>query len=452
MSFKLVGEVVIDARKGTTALKSIQGEATRTSKSFDNAGRSTKNLAKSLLQLGSAGGNASRSFMQLARLGTAGIIGAGAVGAINKFGEAVKQAAIDYYETQKSLAGAFEQSFKSKSVDEARAGLEATEDIVEKLRDKLTKLGSLGKILGGLERLTGISLGVSDTQKELADTEALLEAQKQLVATRQEEAKIIKAGAEESSNVERTVKLNKILRQLDNARYGTQVDSNIELKAELELSKKQLSLINQQLEQLYKLKDVGVNIKLIDELTRKGREKDLEIAQKRLNLEQSAKKIREDETKKAQALSGGLLGASTGGRQALDSARKTRERENKQGNFKTQEAVFGKMTQEENARRAARGESPITMQAMKKRVATEQAAREAPSLANQIEGAMTGVDPSQIASGLAQSKFQKQSTGMASSLAPATGKLGEETKSQTPELLTAIQSLVDLMKSGTLVK
>jgi hypothetical protein len=160
----------------------------------------------------------------------------------------------------------------------------------------------------------------------------------------------------------------------------------------------------------------------------------------------------QDNAKKAQALSGGLLGASTGGRQALDSARKTRERENKQGNFKTQEAVFGKMTQEENARRAARGESPITMQAMKKRVATEQAAREAPSLANQIEGAMTGVDPSQIASGLAQSKFQKQSTGMASSLAPATGKLGEETKSQTPELLTAIQSLVDLMKSGTLVK
>jgi len=470
MAFKIEGEVIIDARKGTTALKSIQGEATRTSKSFDNAGRSTKNLAKSLLQLGSAGGNASRSFMQLARLGTAGIIGAGAVGAINKFGEAVKQAAIDYYETQKSLAGAFEQSFKSKSVDEARAGLEATEDIVEKLRDKLTKLGSLGKILGGLEKLTGINLGVSDTQKELADTEALLEAQKQLVATRQEEAKIIKAGAEESSNVERTVKLNKILRQLDNARYGTQVDSNIELKAELELSKKQLSLINQQLEQLYKLKDVGVNIKLIDELTRKGREKDLEVAQKRLTLEQSAKKIREDETKKAQALSGGLLGASKGGQQALDSARKTRERENKRSDFKTQEAVFGKMTQEENAKRKAQGLAPITQQSMKKRVATEQAAREAPSLANQIEGAMTGVDPSQIASGLAQSKFQKQidpsniavgltqsrfekqGKGIPAELAPATSKLGEETKSQTPELLTAIQSLVDLMKSGTLVK
>ena len=450
MAFKIQGEVLIDDKRGTPVLKNLQREATRTSRSFDNAGRSTKNLAKSLLQLGNAGGDASRSFMQLARLGAGGIIGAAAVGAINKFGEAVKQAAIDYYETQKSLAGAFEQSFKSKTVDEAQAGLQATEDIVEKLRDKLTKLGSLGKILGGLEKLTGINLGVADTQKELADTEALLEAQKQLVATRQEEAKIIKAGAEESNDVERTVKLNRIRRQLDNARYGTQVDSNIELKAELELSKYQLALINQQIEQLYKLKDVGVNIKLIDDLTRKGKEKDLEVAQKRLTLEQSLKKTKEEDVKKAQGLSGGLLGASRGGQQALGSARKRTERENKQANFKTQEAVFGKMQSDENKIRAARGQGPITMQAIKEREAAKQSAREAPSLANQIQGQATGIDPSQIASQQAQSRFEKQSMGMTSDLGPR-AKLGVEAQSQTGDVMKAITSLVDLMKSATLV-
>lgn len=450
MGFKIQGEVLIDDKKGVSTLKNLQRESTRTSKSFDNAGRSTKNLAKSLLQLGNAGGDASRSFMQLARLGTAGIIGAGAVGAINKFGEAVKQAAIDYYETQKSLAGAFEQSFKSKTVDEARAGLEATEDVVEKLRDKLTKLGSLGKILGGLERLTGINLGVADTQKELADTEALLETQKQLVATRQEEVKIIKSGQEQSSALERTVKLNKILEQLDNVRNGTKEDSYNNLRAELELSKSELLIINKQLEQLYELKSVGVNIKLIDELTRKGREKDLEIAQKRLTLEQSVKKTREDETKKAQGLSGGLLGASRGGQQALGSARKRTERENKQANFKTQEAVFGRMQEEENKARAARGQGPITMQAIKEREAAKQSAREAPSLANQIQGQATGVDASQIASQQAQSRFEKQSMGMTSDLGPRT-KVGVEAQSQTGDVMKAITSLVDLMKSATLV-
>jgi len=188
------------------------------------------------------------------------------------------------------------------------------------------------------------------------------------------------------------------------------------------------------------------------------------------NRAREEQKKTQDAAKSGQALSGGLLGASKGGQQALDSARKRREQENKRSDFKTQEAVFGKMTQEENAKRKAQGLAPITQQSMKKRVATEQAAREAPSLANQIEGAMTGVDPSQIASGLAQSKFQKQidpsniavgltqsrfekqGKGIPAELAPATSKLGEETKSQTPELLTAIQSLVDLMKSGTLVK
>jgi hypothetical protein len=88
---------------------------------------------------------------------------------------------------------------------------------------------------------------------------------------------------------------------------------------------------------------------------------------------------------------------------------------------------------------------------MKKRVAAQQAAREAPSLANQIQGQMTGVDPSQIASQQAQSRFEKQSMGMTSDLGPKTGKPGVEAQSQTGDVLKAIQALVDLMKSATLV-
>jgi len=162
------------------------------------------------------------------------------------------------------------------------------------------------------------------------------------------------------------------------------------------------------------------------------------------------KKTQED-LKKAQGLTGGLLGGSKGGQQALDSARKRTERENKQANFKTQEAVFGKMQSDENKIRAARGQGPITMQAIKEREAAKQAAREAPTLANQIQGQATGVDASQIASQQAQSRFEKQSMGMTSDLGPKTGKLGQEAQSQTGDVLKAITSLVDLMKSATLV-
>ena len=208
MAFKIEGEVSIDARKGTTALRSIQGEATKTSKSFDRAGASTKNLAKSLLQLGASGGSASRSFMQLARLGTAGIVGAAAVGGINKFGEAVKNSANDYYETQKSLASAFETSFKSRNEDEARKGLEETEAVIERLRGKITQMGSFGKILAGLEKLTGINLGFGDTQKELDQARANLVVQEQILKEKQEQAKYQEKIASETRRIVNESKIN----------------------------------------------------------------------------------------------------------------------------------------------------------------------------------------------------------------------------------------------------
>jgi len=149
--------------------------------------------------------------------------------------------------------------------------------------------------------------------------------------------------------------------------------------------------------------------------------------------------------------SGGLLGASQDGQQFLDVARKTRARENKQSDFKSQEAVFGNLADAENKRRAAQGITTMTTPSeMKKRVAAQQAASEAPSLADQIQGQMTGVDPSQIASEQVKSRFEKQGIGMAS-VGPKNGTLGTGEQTQTKEVMTAIQTLVDLMKSATLV-
>jgi len=444
MSFKIQGEVLIDDKKGTPVLKNLQREATKTSKSFDNAGTSTKHLAKSLLHLGSAGTSASHSFMQLARLGTAGIIGAAAVGAVNKFGEAVKNSATDYYETQKSLADAFETSFKSTSVEEARKGLEATADVAEKLKGKITQLGALGKIMGGLEKLTGINLGFGDTEKELKQAQANLVIQEEILRVRQRELEIATQTSEE---MEITAKNSRRLRAELDAQEGV-TSKNVVLASQLtDEVETRIAVLKQERTDLDRLADSENKRLLITKNANALYEQQTSLIVANTKLE----KAKADEVKKAQGLTGGLLGASRGGQQALGSARKRTERENKQANFKTQEAVFGKMKEEENKARAARGQGPITMQGIRELEAAKQAAREAPSLADKIQGDITGVDPAQIASQRVQNKFDKQSKGMTSDLGPATGKLGVEAQSQTGDVLKAIQSLVDLMKSATLV-
>ena len=155
MAFKLEGEVVIDGRKGTTALKDLQREANKTSDTFKRAGGNTERLGKSLLSLGLNAGRAGTSLGSLARLGTGGLFGAAVLGSINKFGQTVKQASTDYYDSQKALSSAFEMSFKSTSVEQAQAGLEKTEDTIESLRGKITQLGAFGGILKGIEKFTG---------------------------------------------------------------------------------------------------------------------------------------------------------------------------------------------------------------------------------------------------------------------------------------------------------
>jgi len=433
MAFVLKGEIEIDGRKATTGLRGVQKEATKTASTFKQSDASAQKLGKTLVSLGLNAGKAGTSLGMLARLGTGGIFGYAALGAMNKFGETVKQASTDYYSAQKDLADAFETSFKSTSVDQAQAALERTESTIESLRGKITQLGPMAGIMKGIEKLFNLDLGVSSTEKTLKDTQALLDAEMQLLATRQQEEKITKQGKEEAENTERTVKSNRILRQLNAIRNKTQADFVTDAKAELQLAQYQLDLINQQIEQLYELKNVGVNIKLIDDLTRKGREKDLEVAQKRLSLEQASQKKRAENAKIVQETGGGVLGASVAGRQALDVARKQRERQLKTENFKAAERV-------------------APTQRDREKLAAQQAAGEMPSLGERIQGGISGIDPSQLAREAAASKFERERSFGKADMTGTSGKLGEEKSSLSNETLQAIKKLVELMQSGTVVK
>jgi hypothetical protein len=399
MAFKLEGEVVIDGRKGTTALKDLQREANKTSDTFRRAGGNTERLGKSLLSLGLNAGKAGTSLGSLTRLGTGGLFGAAVLGSINKFGETVKQASTDYYQSQKALSDAFEMSFKSTSVEQAQAGLEKTEDTIESLRGKITQLGAFGGILKGIEKFTGMNLGVGDTEKALESARATLSILESTVEARKKEADATKTLEGQLEALERQSKINAI--DIKNqALKGDILDENSLIAFDaLQTVELEITAQKELLKTLESITGVKKNQEAIDKSLAYLADARVRKAQAEYNLAKANNDANAKRSKQAQEAGGGLLGASRAGQQALDTARKVRAREVKKEDFRTQDQVFESMKKEENAKRRARGlgEPQVTAQQMREQVAAQQAAGEMPLLSEKL-GAMQGGTPaSQIA-------------------------------------------------------
>ena len=427
MAFVLKGEIEIDGSKATTGLRGVQQQATKTANTFKQSDVSAQKLGKTLVGLGLNANRAGTSLGMLARLGTGGIFGYAVIGSMNKFGDAVKQASTDYYSAQKDLASAFETSFKSTSVEQARAGIEKTQDTIESLRGKITQLGATGGILKSLEKFTGINLGVGDTEKAIKDAQVNLVLQEQILKARQNEEDIIKKSSQDLRSANVAKELNKVSNAYDEIESGG--DSAVKnAKEEVNYSKIQLSNYQSQVEEIFRLNGVLQDRNKIEELRNKISEAGLQTNRAELALAKAIKNENASKSKQAQEAGGGLLGASRGGQQALEVARKQRARQLKTEDFKTQERVFGAMRDEENKRRAGMGLPPATMQDMRVKVAQQQAAGEMPSLANKLQAGAGGVSAEQSA------------------------REGAGGKDSTEALIKAVQALVDTMKSGTVVK
>jgi hypothetical protein len=428
MAFVLKGEVQIDGSKATAGLRGVQQQATKTANTFKQSDVSAQKLGKTLVGLGLNASKAGTSLGMLARLGTGGIFGYAVIGSMNKFGDAVKQASTDYYSAQKDLADAFETSFKSTSVEQARAGIEKTQDTIESLRGKITQLGATGGILKALEKFTGINLGVGDTENAIKDAQTNLAFQEKILKARQNEENVIKASSQNLKNENVAKELRKVSNAYGDIKNGG--DSAVKnAREELNYSKLVAMNYQYQVEQIFKLNGALQDAKKIEELRNKISEAGLEFNRSELALAKAIKNENASKSKQAQQAGGGLLGASRGGQQALDIARKQRARQVKTEDFKTQERVFGGMRDEENKRRAAQGLPPATMQDMRVQVAQQQAAGEMPSLANKLQAGAGGVSAEQLA---------REGAGGG--------------KDSTEALIKAVQALVDTMKSGTVVK
>jgi len=419
MAFVLKGEIEIDGSKATTGLRGVQQQATKTANTFKQSDVSAQRLGKTLVSLGLNASKAGTSFGMLARLGTGGIFGYAVIGAMNKFGETVKQASTDYYSAQKDLADAFETSFKSTSVEQAQAGLEKTQDTIERLRGETTQLGPLFSRLGkNIESLSGISLGIGSRDKSLEQANQELILQEDILKLRQSEKK----DKEARERAESQIKFDKMIFYAEQ-KLADQSEAR-EKKTEQERVQRKIDNNNR----IYREERYNIDEKIKMESDADDR--------KFQRLIRDANKAREQQKRTSETASGtagGVLGASRGGRQALDVARKQRERQLKTENFKVAEKI-------------------APTQRDREKLAAQQAAGEMPSLGEQIRGGLTGVDPSQLARESAASKFEKDRAIRSNLGQPASPGMKDEQSTLSKETLQAIQTLVDLMKSGTVVK
>lgn len=431
MAFVLKGEIEIDGRKATAGLRGVQKEATKTAGTFKQSNQSAERLGKSLLSLGLNAGSAGKSLGALSRLGVGGILGAAALGSINKFGEAVKQASSDYYSSQKDLASAFETSFKATSVEQAREGVEKTEASIEALRGKITQLGAMAGVLKTIEKFSGISLGVGDTERALAQAQTQLVFQEEIVKQKQEELRITESIEASSRQLVNQSKINQENLKIAGELAGEQ-DASVKIAKEAVKQANALYDENSQiLNLLIETNREENNKDQIKARQLKKAELEFNILKGNNNLLLQEAQLKEKQAKLSQQAGGGTLGASRAGQQALDVARKQREQQLKTENFKVAQKI-------------------APTQRDREKLAAQQAAGERPSLGEQIRGGLSGVDPSQLAREAAASKFEKDRV-FTRGTTPS-GKPGEEQSSLSAETLTALKALVDLMKSGTVVK
>jgi len=464
--------------------------------SGERAGGAFRNFSQTLSEAKTGADVAAGAADSLSKIIGKSLAGAVAVGAVKLFTDQIDKMSESVKESALSASKAFddiEKAGAAMSLAEAQSQVKGLETNISALQTKLDDLDRspfqnfIAKTTGARQELEALQT----SQERLRDTELAAGMTSQNIsevkmAALDEEGKALEKINQEYRDRDKIA--SKMTTGPAQARFQSESADKFARDRNAELDKQAKAQKNKQKEyddEVFKA-EIEANIyarkfkENADKEAAERQKEDQESAHKEelYNIEEAAKmemdaedrqfqrelrnaytlraeqKKTQEDANKAQGLSGGLLGASRGGQQTLDAARKRRQRENKQENFKTQEKVFGEMAEVENVKRKQMGQAPLTMQDMKERVAAQQAAREAPSLANQIQGGMTGLDPAQIAALGAQSGFLKQGMGMMTQTpfgAPA-GVPSTGAPDQAAEVLKAITKLVDLMGSAPLVK
>jgi hypothetical protein len=445
----------------------------RLSVSGEKAGGAFKNFSRSLAEARNASDVASSAAESLTQIVGKSLMGAVAIGAVkiftdqvNRMGEMLKDTATN---AQKSFDD-IEKAGQAMSLSEAIAQTSAIDANIASINNKLSELNRspFQNFIAGatgakaeLEALVKTNQRLRDAK--LAEGIASENAHEKLIFGLDDESKKLREIEDEYRKKQKTAQsmtnqssatsfledAGEMMIRRRNAIYDKQSKDRFEsqIKFDKMVFDAEQKLADQSEAREKKTEQEKVQRKIdnnnliyreerynIDEKIKIESDADDRKFQRLIRDANRAREQQKKTSETASGTAGGVLGASKAGRQALDLARKQRERQLKTENFKVAEQI-------------------APTQRDREKLAAQQAAGEMPSLGEQIRGGLSGVDPSQLARESAASKFEKDRRLLSGLGQPAsTGRLGIEQSSLSSETLTALKALVDLMKTGTVVK
>jgi len=452
------GEIVIKtqgASRNTNRLtKDLDGLSRQSKETGRQLSHSEKEIQRFGLGMVSATSNAAALSASLRFAGKTGGVALGfavlARGTI-AFVQQMQDLRLESERTSKSLSDTFKAGILSKSSDEAKASAKSIGDQIFDLEQKTQRLDvwkEVRKFIESAGKQLGITLDLQTNLDEKAIENAKLkkadlEVLQKTLKTMEREVlagnSLTKASEETFAIEEASTQLSK-----EKSKY-IKIGNSILLKDSIGLAQKeydlQLNILDvrqRELAEVEKLATRNQDLATLESV-RTDRNKARIVA---LNSELTLIKTIRSEQGRILA-SGGM-----GGRQALSQAEKTKARVDKTAAFKTEEAAVLERQKIENAK-PGRQNRPASMDVIRRMMAEEAVGLRTP----EMQGAGLGVPtaPSGIggAGGLKTSITPATLPSASGASVPSGASGGSETP--TEKLIKTVQSLVDKMKSGTMV-
>ena len=457
------GEILVHTQKSgqnvdrlRQYLASLRAESQRTGTSLDQ-------LAKSIFMANARGASLGRVIKGLASAAGFGGFGAAAYLAIDKMTRGIVAA----QEESDKLAESLNKAVGAKAADSIEGTtqkMQSLTSVINETRGAIGKQGIMNSIAAfffnddadkaakAFEKAveTRIALGNKLTQQEaeriaqqkiimgldgdMADVFKInLETRKKLSQIEANDALTAQQKLEQAS-LAREEQADK-LRALRTKKEKEEAKKSFEERKRLDEDFARTSLklndsLVKQEEELFK-KNAENFKKAQEERAKAAEEANKRISDSAKRAAEQIQKQDDDARKKSEEARGideAILGASAGGRQALDVARKQRTRQVSKEDFRTQDAFL----QAEAARLSGIEGKRLTKQDVRKRIAQRVAAGETPTLGERLQGTAAGIEPAQVARTRAESSMATQ------------GK-------EIPDLMRSIEKILNQLSSAPLV-
>jgi hypothetical protein len=459
------GEIVIktqNASRNTNRLtKDLDGLSRQSRETGRQLSHSEKEIQRFGLGMVSATSNAAALSASLRFAGKTGGVALGfavlARGTI-AFVQQMQDLRLESEKTSKSLSDTFRSGMLSKSSDEARASAKSIGDQIFDLEQQSQRLDvwkQVRKWIEGAAQAMGVTLDLNTSNLENSIKDG--KQKKASLETEQKRLKAIEmsvlAGNSLSRAYEQTFSIEEASTQLsrEKSKY-IKIGNSILLKDSVSLSQKEyetqlliLDLRERDLAEIQKIATANKDLATLESV-RTDRVKARIAA---LNSEQKL-------TKTIRSEQGKILEGSKGGRKALADAEKKKALVDKNAAFRTEEAAVLARQKMENAK-PGQENAPKSMDSIRRIMAEEAVGLRTPEIQSSGLG-VAGGTPSGIGgvggfrkqiSPVVQNASSLPTTGGASVPAQG-GAMG--TEESIKRLTTSVQSLVDTMKSGTVVK